>query len=372
MVQMSTQALSIDVAEIDARVDAGWSLPTRFYSDPAIFDFEMEAIFARAWQFFCPVQQVMNPGDVAVRRIGRWPIVVIRDRDGRLRGLLNICRHRGYTVAERDQSKCARLVCRYHAWSYHLDGRLANAPDADGETEFCKDDLGLIPVAVDTFGSAVFVNPDAGARPMPDVMPELFASAHEVGCMVDPARYAIRRTIGYDIATNWKLWYDNGAECYHCPVVHGASFSEDYDPSPTANEVAHGPGFMRNIFPPSTQALARNPNSTGYRSFQVFPGYFVAMEGDLMQLSSMHPVAPDLTHHETHYLMAEGGDPDEIDRAIEVWDRTYSEDNAITAVQHTNLAAGRQPWNRYVAGRERNAIHFSDHIWQLYKTALAA
>tara|TARA_Y100001960_G_scaffold293216_1_gene336041 strand:+ start:324 stop:635 length:312 start_codon:yes stop_codon:yes gene_type:complete len=99
----TAEALGFDIAEIENRIANNWSLPTRCYWDQDIFDFDLEAIFARRWQFFCPVHKVMKPGDVAVRQVGRYPVVVTCDRNGRLQGFLNICRHRGYTVAERDQ-----------------------------------------------------------------------------------------------------------------------------------------------------------------------------------------------------------------------------------------------------------------------------
>ena len=67
---------------------------------------------------------------------------------------------------KRDKSNCLRLVCRYHAWSYNLDGTLANAPDAAGEAGFCKDELGLTPVAIEQWGPALFVNLDVEASPV--------------------------------------------------------------------------------------------------------------------------------------------------------------------------------------------------------------
>ena len=164
-----SEELGIDIAEVDRRLADNWSLPTRFYYDDAIFEFESEAIFAKTWQFFCPVQKVARPGNVAVRQMGRYPVVVTRDRDGVLHAFYNVCRHRGYTVAEHDQTNCARLVCRYHAWSYELDGSLARAPHAEGEAGFCQSELGLRRVSVEQWGSAVFINPDRGAQSLVNV-----------------------------------------------------------------------------------------------------------------------------------------------------------------------------------------------------------
>lgn len=370
MVQPS--ALDIDVAEIDRRLADNWSLPTRFYWDPAIFEFEMEAIFAKRWQFFCPAHKVMNPGDVAVRQVGRFPIVVTCDRDGELHGFLNVCRHRGYTVAERDQSKCARLVCRYHAWSYHLDGRLANAPDADGEAGFCKDDLGLMPVAVDRWGAAILIHPDPAARPLRECYPEMFRTAAEIGFDIDPAGFEPFHEVVYDIRTNWKLWYDNGTECYHCPNIHGASFGDAFNVTPQDTTIRLKEKFTSYSFKAQPDTGGNRLTADNYKSFQLFPGMTYIVHDDFMHMTGMTPIAPGVTRHTAYYFGEKGADPERLKAWLKIWDDTYREDNEVTADQYENLKSARQPWNRYVGKREYAAQHITTMIWDDYKAALAA
>lgn len=372
MTRHSAEALGIEVADIDRRLADNWSLPTRFYWDSDIFEFEMEAIFAKRWQFFCPVHKVMNPGDVAVRKVGRFPIVVTRDRNGELHGFLNICRHRGYTVAERDQTKCARLVCRYHAWSYNLDGSLANAPDAAGEQGFCGKDLGLMPVKVDTWGAAVLIHPYPQAASLRETYPRMFATAAEIGFDVDPANYAMAREITYDVGTNWKLWYDNGTECYHCPFIHGSSFGDAFSVRTEDTNIRIDESFTSYSFRANPNPKVNGLAAEGYMSFQLFPGMAYIIHDDLLHFSGMTPIAPGVTRHSTWYLAENEADPARVEGWIKIWNDTYREDNEATAVQYENLKSARQPWNRYVSNREYAAQHISNVIWADYKAALAA
>ncbi|MBC6440586.1 MAG: aromatic ring-hydroxylating dioxygenase subunit alpha [Rhodospirillales bacterium] len=371
MTTFSPETLGIDVAEIDARLADNWSLPTRFYSDPAIFDFEMEAIFAKGWLYFGSVHQVANPGDVAVKNMGRWPIVVTRDRAGELHAFYNICRHRGYTVAERDQSKCLRLVCRYHAWSYNLDGTLAHAPDADGEAGFDKDALGLRRVVIAQWGPAIFVNPGGKAPPLSEFWGEAYTKSTKGGLAPDPDEYELVREVVYDVETNWKLWYDNGAECYHCRWIHGQSFADAYLSEAGTYETELGPNYTFNMY----HGRARdgsNSATTDNPVLQAFPGFVGFGDGDIVHHAGMVPMAPDRTRHTTHYYARRGTDPGFVKDWCDLWDLTYREDNVVTADQQINLASGLQPWNRYVNNREFGAQHISREIWRYYKAALAA
>ena len=363
-------SLGIDIDEIEKRLADNWSLPTRFYHDPAIFDFEMEAIFSRSWLYFGSVHQIAKPGDVLVRKMGRWPIVVTRDRAGQLHAFLNICRHRGYTVAEGSRSNCVRLVCRYHAWSYNLDGSLANAPDAAGEDGFCKDELGLIPVAIEQWGPALFINPDVDAAPLARFWGEGFTRSDAEGLAPDPAGFELVREVIYDVETNWKLWYDNGAECYHCPWIHGKSFADAYLSDAGTYETELGPNFTFNMYHGKPREGANAHPASDNPVLQGFPGFVGFGDGDILHHAGMVPVAPDRTCHITHYYARHGTDPDYVKAWCDLWDQTYREDNVVTADQHRNLASGGQPWNRYVNGREFGAQHISREIWRHYKDAL--
>ena len=153
------------------------------------------------------------------------PVVVTRDAEGSLHGFVNVCRHRAHPVALKDG--CRKLLqCRYHGWTYTLDGRLQNAPRASREMEFDKSELSLIPIAVDTWRGFVFVNPDASAPPLRDVHPALEPLAVERN--LGFADWTFQDHWVYDIPANWKVFVENAVECYHCPTVHTNSFSDAF------------------------------------------------------------------------------------------------------------------------------------------------
>jgi len=120
--------------------------------------------FAKAWQYAGPAELVAEPGTFLASEAGHIPVVVTRARDGELRALLNVCRHRGHVVASGCGSR-ATLQCPYHAWTYELDGSLRRAPRSEREPGFDTTGLSLVPLRLATWGPFVFVNPDRGAAP---------------------------------------------------------------------------------------------------------------------------------------------------------------------------------------------------------------
>ena len=99
----------------------------RVYTDPDVFELEMERIFGRAWLFVGHTSQVPNPGDYITTELGRQPVIMTRHRDGSVQVLLNRCTHRGAKVVNERKGHAPRLVCCYHGWSYDTDGTAGRA-----------------------------------------------------------------------------------------------------------------------------------------------------------------------------------------------------------------------------------------------------
>jgi choline monooxygenase len=121
-----------------------------------------------AWEYAGRAGLVAGPGTFFATEAGGVPVVVTRARDGELRALLNVCRHRGHVVASGCGTR-ATLQCPYHAWTYELDGSLRRAPRSEREPGFDTSGLSLLPLAVATWGRFVFVNPDRDAPPLKPV-----------------------------------------------------------------------------------------------------------------------------------------------------------------------------------------------------------
>jgi phenylpropionate dioxygenase-like ring-hydroxylating dioxygenase large terminal subunit len=214
------------------------TIPWSWYTDPEILRLEQERIFRRSWQYVGHLGQVEEPGDRFASRAGDVAVLVVRDHEGELRAFLNVCRHRGAVLVERD-GRAATIQCPYHAWTYALDGSLRVAPRAEREEVFDPGELGLRRLQVETWGPLVFVNPDLDAPPLRRVLGELPALVRDAGLDLEDVRF--RKRVPYRLQANWKIVAENYLECYHCPVAHrGFSAAVETDPDSYVLEAHEG------------------------------------------------------------------------------------------------------------------------------------
>jgi choline monooxygenase len=193
------------------------SLHADAYTEPRWFDADVEAIFARTWQWVCHPELLAAPGSYVSTTIAGMPVAVVRDRDGGLRGFYNVCRHRAHELLS-GSGTTGSIVCPYHAWVYGLDGRLRGARRADRMETFDKSEICLTQVQVEEFGGFVYVNLDQTARP-------LCRQAGDLGREIerwapDIAQLTHAKRLTYDVRSNWKNVIDNFLECYHCHIAH--------------------------------------------------------------------------------------------------------------------------------------------------------
>src|SRR6187431_2564495 len=140
------------------------TIPSRFYLDPAILEDEKERVFGRTWQLVARYEDLSRIGDFVPVTVLDEPVVITHGLDGELKAFYNVCRHRAGQVAlSRGNRKS--LQCRYHGWTYGLDGCLRAAPEMEATEGFAMEDFGLVPVQVDRWGPFVFVCLDDDAPP---------------------------------------------------------------------------------------------------------------------------------------------------------------------------------------------------------------
>lgn len=186
------------------------------YRDPARYDAERARVFGRAWLFMAHVSELTNEGDVVAATIAGYPLIVVRTGDG-LKAFHNVCRHRAGPLFEGERGNCGKaFTCKYHGWVYTLDGRLRSARDFGAADGFDPRSYSLFDVKVEVWRGFVFVNVDAKAPALADVLKPLDAKigARDLTALV----HAERRT--HDIGCNWKVYVENYLEGYHIPVVH--------------------------------------------------------------------------------------------------------------------------------------------------------
>jgi phenylpropionate dioxygenase-like ring-hydroxylating dioxygenase large terminal subunit len=328
------------------------TLPSEWYVEPAYLEDEHARVFDRAWQYAGPAELVAEPGSFLTTRAGRVPIVVTRDTEGELNAFVNVCRHRGAEVARERNGTRKSLQCHYHAWTYGLDGRLRAAPRTDG---LDLGDIALPPVAVDTWGPFVFVNPDADAPRLEDTLGDLPTIVTEAGVPLDTVRP--RRNASYEIQANWKLVVDNYLECYHCPVAH-PGFSQAFDVDDYT--LTEYPTF-------SVQRTPARETGEGLYAFlwpnftlNVYPG-----PGNV-SVNLFVPVAPDRTVALFEYYLADAVGDVEADEFVAFVDQVQREDTELCESAQRGLRSGRLAQGLLVPGREDGLKHFQ----QLVKRAL--
>ena len=329
------------------------TLPYGWYTDPAVLGRERERIFRPAWQYVGHTGQLAQPGYFATE-LGRTPIVVTRDRDGVVRGFVNVCRHRGFALATGEAGR-ETLQCPYHAWTYGLDGRLRAAPRSEEEPDFPRDELCLVPVAVDTWGPFVFANASTGAEPLADALGSLPAQVAELGLEVDSLVHHTRWEAV--IEANWKIVSENFLECYHCQVAHPA-FSELIDTSPDAYVLStdgrlstqHGP--LRTVTPadelPRAQFHFLWPN-LGINIFGGRPN---------ISIGPVVPLAPDRTHRFLDYFFGPDVEPAWIDDLLAFDDQVGREDRTLVEGVQRGVGSGALEHGVLMSRSEQLIGHF--------------
>lgn len=195
------------------------------YTDPAIFELELERIFGRAWLVLGHESQVRSPGDYYTTRMGREPVIVARHDDGSIKVLVNRCAHRGSMVCAEGRGNAERFVCPYHGWSYDRAGALKAAPFASGYAPGKLAELRLHPVPrVSVYRGFIFASLAASGESLEEFLGPARASFDD---FVDRAPGGELEVAGgvfkHSYHGNWKLMLENHLDGAHPAWVHASS-----------------------------------------------------------------------------------------------------------------------------------------------------
>ena len=200
--------------ELISNQKENFPLDQQFYTDPSIYDIDLETFFYNQWIFVGHESQIKNNGDYFLFEIGNESIIIIRDKNSNINCFYNVCRHRGSHICIEKEGKTKKLVCPYHAWAYDLEGNLISARMMD--ERFIKKDWNLNKCSSKVYEGLIFINlsenPDDFNKfinPVKD-----FIELHGL----NKSKIAFKKT--YPTSGNWKLTLDNFHECYHCLPAH--------------------------------------------------------------------------------------------------------------------------------------------------------
>jgi phenylpropionate dioxygenase-like ring-hydroxylating dioxygenase large terminal subunit len=198
---------------------------TSLYTDPAIFEAEIERIFNTTWVWVAHDSELPNKNDWITTFVGRQPVIVNRDKAGVVRVMLNRCRHRGATICEAKKGNAPGFVCPYHAWTYGTDGSLKGLPMPKGYKDFDKSDYTLVNLRVESYRGLIFATFNEDAPPLEEFLGrarpwiDLFlkqGGGYPVKVMGEHK---------FTFPGNWKIQLENTTDAYHFPIVHKSFLS---------------------------------------------------------------------------------------------------------------------------------------------------
>src|SRR5215470_5202933 len=219
---LSRQDIDYDVLVKEDRVHIS------LYTNPDVFNDEMDKIFHRGWVYVGHQGEVPNVGDFRLKRIGLQPVIMVRDQHGKVQLLLNRCRHRGATVCQERQGNTRSFRCMYHGWTYQLNGELSGVPDAEAYgDDFKRGELGLVKVPrVAEYRGFIFASLSPAGITLEEHLGRAAAELDLfVGLSAADDVEVVSGIHKYSYQGNWKLAAENSMDGYHAPIVH-ASFGQ--------------------------------------------------------------------------------------------------------------------------------------------------
>jgi Rieske 2Fe-2S family protein len=363
----------MDLGRIDALFQQrreGHTLPQGLYTDPDSFDFDMAAIFGQSWLMAGLECELPKAGSYLSMMVGKWPVIITRDRQGEIRAFHNSCRHRGSMICAVGSGTAPKLVCPYHRWTYDLDGSLF-AANRMGD-DFDKAEHGLKPVAIECVAGAIFICLSETPPPIDDFSAKLaeYAAPHNL----KDAKLAYESVLVEN--ANWKLVMENGRECYHCSTGH-PELSMDALGLPQTPVEGHYWQIARFALNEGCVSISgdgkhlskklmcdANEGDIGSMRWAVDPHCFVHCTADHVFMFSAMPVGPNETHVTgkwyVHKDAVEGVDYD-VEKLIALWTMTNLEDKMLAENNQVGVNSPGYTPGPYSQEAEMLALRFTDY-----------
>lgn len=341
--------------------DGIWREPVENYISQTRFDAEIAKVFRRVPTAFCPSAALPEVGSYLARDAALTPIVAVRGSDGVVRAFRNACRHRGVQVVDGAGCKKA-LTCRYHGWTYGIDGALRGIPDEHGFPGLDKSTHGLKPVATVEQGGMVFVAQDAGTDAAAlDLIPPLFGS--------DLRLYA---TTQQEFDANWKIVAEGFLEGYHIRSTHTETFYPlQYDNLNVTESFGRN---TRISFPYRRIEKLRTVPQAERRTagvlthvYHLFPNVMIATFPTNVIMTVLEPLSVSRTRFVTYTLSSMAGNDDgraAIKQGRDFVTAGAAEDREMAMSAQRGLASGAN--ESFVFGLFEGAIgHFHRNLHKL-------
>ncbi len=216
-------------------------IPAGRYTDQRFYDLEKQHLWRKSWLFAAHIDELPEPGCYVTWENTGEPVVIVHAENGDVNAFYNTCRHRGAPVVTEASGKRPRLSCKYHGWSYALNGDLLSVRDPEDFTDLDLSCRALKPVRCERFGNLIFLNFDAGAPPLMDWLGLVADELREF--RFEDCRLVSKHS--FDLKCNWKIAMEANTEVYHVRNIHRTTVAPFLDDRRNVNTFyANGHGRM--------------------------------------------------------------------------------------------------------------------------------
>jgi choline monooxygenase len=339
----------------DLPLERARTIPGSWYHDRGLAAAERHSVFGATWQLSARLDQLSDRGAYCTLELAGEPVLLVRGEDDTLRAFANVCRHRAARVMEEPSGCATRLRCRYHGWTYDLAGRLRGTPEFDGVEEFDREQSGLVPLPLATWGPFVWVY--SGASSALSLAEYLSPLSKRIGNLgLESLRFVERRE--YRVACNWKVYVDNYLDGgYHVNTVHpGLASVLDYAHYRTEVEAA----VSVQISPLSGGNSALSNVRTGDAAYYawVFPNVMFNVYEGVMDVNQVFPEDENHCRVNFDFYFGESATTQQVEESIAAADRIQVEDVEICEEVQSGLASRHYCAGRYSVRREASVYQF--------------
>ena len=241
----------IDAKNITLNPDelvSNYKIATPMYTSSELFEKEQEKIFRKTWVWVAHASEIPDKGSFKLSKVGREPVIVVRDRKSNFHVMVNRCRHRAATVCEVHKGKTSSFQCPYHGWGYGLDGSLRAVPYPEqyGD-DFDKSQHGLLKLRTESYQGMIFATFNEDIEPLEEF---LGAAKKWIDLFMKQGGGFPVKTLGehqFAVPMNWKVQLENTTDAYHFPVVHKSFLQSLDEEAEETFSFLDGEGFVEDL-----------------------------------------------------------------------------------------------------------------------------
>ncbi|KAG6056762.1 hypothetical protein E4U17_001985 [Claviceps sp. LM77 group G4] len=312
------------------------ALPASWYISQEIYDLERRAIFSKKWLLTTHKIRLPSRGDWLRYDVAGYQFIITKDRLDNINAFHNICRHRAFPVVTKTSGHNSVLACKYHGWSYSLNGKLTKAPGYQDMEDFDTSHNGLFPlhVHVDKIGF-IWVNMDTNSQP------EIGWEEDFEGVDEQPRfqnynfeDYQFDHTWEMEGDCNWKILADNYNECYHCktthPDIHSIADLKTYFVKTKAGHIQH-------FGNPKPEQIERGLNVS---STYFFPNASMNISPHFFFMQRFVPLGPGKATMMYEVYRNKNSTDEDFKLIDDIYKRIMSEDKVLCAYAQKNINRG--------------------------------